>query len=693
MNNEKIDETVIFCGAVNSISKFWKTAEINGKEQARVSAFSVSLSRMYPDIVSMAAELNYTANTGIDLLKEQETAPFDVAGNVFELSQKIERAADALRSQNPQAASFMADSSRLEKDVSLVLKSLSEQEGTDDCAVGADRLRIALEFQRLSNAVEEQLVDGRLYEELVNVDVRRQVWESLCLENAFSQSADIEVINMALFTLCKNLGSINRPVSDELMDSSLLKNLRRLHCVRRNLEKIALPGHIKQTLKRIIGNSRSELQMNRRLQHYLQKVWAELPENRSRSEIDRILIARKLSGIEPEIGQLLKSKTFLNAAEENYPLQNTATVDGKDKNYWAEYEKEAKYSKSLRRDMVRLTTAWLFCKDEAAAALQEKFARMAEETDDGEEWKGLEARMKEDLLDFAGEMLISMKAGRKYLGLNLNEEGIELRHLHEIRKKSGTMDETDLQTIEVLFESFEDNLMQLEDGGDYFLSLPVSNSFIRELKKMPEGLDKFEAAFFSKMALKDLAAAARSEEREYQEFCLDDLRRYHREDFELLRDFVGGYFRGRQIDAEKIADRLDRGIADNFILPLYGEERRAPNTLEQALAGFAKDKNMTETDRKFLRSIGKYHASRLQKSHAGFPALKGKFIGEACAYWDIKRTRNNMKKILSGTDAVYRGLLPEYRLYKNFKEAERHSVKSSVLTMQMVGMFKSRENR
>ena len=275
----------------------------------------------------------------------------------------------------------------------------------------------------------------------------------------------------------------------------------------------------------------------------------------------------------------------------------------------------------------------------------------------------------------------------------LNEEGIELRHLHEIRKKSGTMDETDLQTIEILFESFEDNLMQLEYSGDYFLSLPVSNSFIRELKKMPEGLDKFETAFFSKMALKDLTAAAKSEEREYQEFCLDDLRRYHREDFEALRDFVAGYFQGRQIDAEKIADRLDRGIADNFILPLYGEERLAPDTLERALAGFAKDKNMTETDRKFLRSIGKYHASRLQKSHVGFPALKGEFISEACAYWDIKRTRNNMKKILSGADAVYQEQLPKYRLYKKFRDAERHSVKGSILTMQMMGMFKSARNR
>lgn len=693
MNNEKIDETVIFCGAVNSISKFWKTAEINGKEQARVSAFSVSLSRMYPDIVSMAAELNYTANTGIDLLKEQETAPFDVAGNVFELSQKIERAADALRSQNPQAASFMADSSRLEKDVSLVLKSLSEQEGTDDCAVGADRLRIALEFQRLSNAVEEQLVDGRLYEELVDGEVSRQVWENLRQENACSQNADIEIIDMALFTFCKKMGSINHPVSDEVIDSSLLKDLRRLHCVGRNLKKIVLPRHIKQTLKRIIGDSRSELQMNKKRQRYLQTVLTALPESRSRSEIDGILVSRQLSKIKPEIGQLFEYETLLNTKEENYSLQSTTTVDVKNKNYWAEYEKKAKYSKSLRRDMMRLTTAWLFSKDEATAALQEKFARMTEETDDGEEWKGLEAQMKEDLLDFAGEMLISMKAGRKYLGLNLNEEGIELRHLHEIRKKSGTMDETDLQTIEILFESFEDNLMQLEYSGDYFLSLPVSNSFIRELKKMPEGLDKFETAFFSKMALKDLTAAAKSEEREYQEFCLDDLRRYHREDFEALRDFVAGYFQGRQIDAEKIADRLDRGIADNFILPLYGEERLAPDTLERALAGFAKDKNMTETDRKFLRSIGKYHASRLQKSHVGFPALKGEFISEACAYWDIKRTRNNMKKILSGADAVYQEQLPKYRLYKKFRDAERHSVKGSILTMQMMGMFKSARNR
>ena len=153
---------------------------------------------------------------------------------------------------------------------------------------------------------------------------------------------------------------------------------------------------------------------------------------------------------------------------------------------------------------------------------------------------------------------------REFAGIEINDAGVTLSQLKEIRDAERPLDRYDLNVVNMLLASFEQNFDVQPGRFIPVYNASITESYADKLDMLPDGLQKYKVLYYSSQALHKLERNADVEMKNSLLRCTHEIRNIDRKERALLYEYLNGFSPGSKYNTAELAEQLEMSLAKNF---------------------------------------------------------------------------------------------------------------------------------
>lgn len=678
---------------MQSAKRLFAVADIKEPRHAAGCEFYDDIAEFYPFLRCLVRELNYFYDTSVPINEEMPASLTEQAADAFVLYQSLSEVLDIHPEFSGQKPLLKKMNQELSADLGRIIEYLGCNGGTMQNIKAYNWIRQALLLNSLQVQEDKHRQEQYIFQEIADAEIAPSLWNDLRQNGVALPDLNEESLNRIIFLSCRNvLGRMNLADNNEI-STMLLNSLRSPDGIKLR-RRVAFSPQTLQPIARIVSENNHTYYNLKNSYRMLNMALHELPLLVNGRKLEEMIKRQKLD----EYSRLrpVNQKYFsLGSAGGEPPMDETDYRQAEKlfrKQYaaeqkWKLYEREISLPPKVRTDFNRLLKNWVAVEENNLyilgnnLAYAEQFVRNQEEIPD-------QKNLKMKILRQAQGIVKVGDALREFAGIEINDAGVTLLQLKEIRDTERPLDRYDLNVVNMLLTSFEQNFDAQPGRFIPVYNASIAENYADKLDMLPDGLQKYKVLYYSSLALHKLERNAEVEMKNSSLRCIHEIRNFDRKERALLYEYLSGFSFVSKYNTAELAEQLDTSLAKNFLLPLYTYQSVEKDAWELSMQSIPAYKKMTRDELDFFLSLGKMHLDNVYEKHQRM-VESGKFPTEELAeHIDSYLFNRNVSEKLflqhTKVAAIMKEQQPHYREYREFKEAQKQNRQTAVSPQELV---------
>jgi len=457
---------------------------------------------------------------------------------------------------------------------------------------------------------------NRIMESLSEANVVENICNMLAKNNIVLNEDDEDNLMEALCIGCENLCFSQKSLTSSLVKEEIAKSIGEYLKIDNNILQLSV-GRQKDALALIIAKSRNERAENNmafvNLSLFAQNVAAVPHESAEQmiylNQFDKnIVVSENKWNSKVEIPSYLKP--YIN--DEDFKKVSA------EMKFWEDYEEQSvAFDKKILVEYVgKLHLRQLNNLYDKFEYYDELFDKIKADIDDEDYIVHKTLSDKDDVLNFAEDIVQAAKYSQKYLSLELNNTGVNQETLDVLRQKS-EWKEQDINLLREFFAEVSQKFEENEDVIKTFVDVDYDEA-ISVITNLPHGKEKADALECVK---KVLNLTFEGLEDELISAC-DDISGYivktdsADELFkDTLQDGINLYPDLKNEDVEVLFQSLRNGVMVAYIVPIYNQLLKEDDASDIVTAFVGNFDTFNDETKNFINSLTKFYISKIMPFH------------------------------------------------------------------------------
>lgn len=678
---------------MHSAKRLFAVADIKEPRHAAGCEFYDDIAEFYPFLRCLVRELNYFYDTSIPMNEEIPDSLTEQAAAAFVLCKSLSDVLEIHPEFSGQKPLLKKLDQELSSDLGQIIEYLGCNGDTMQNIKAYNWMRQALLLSSLQVQEGKHRQEQYIFQEIADAEIAPSLWDDLVQNGVALPELSEESLNQIIFLSCRNvLGRMNLADNNEI-STMLLNSLRSSDGIKLRRRVVFSPQTL-QPIAQIVSENNHTYYNLKNSYRMLSMALDELPLLVNGRKLEEMIKRQKLD----EYSRLrpVNQKYFsLGSVGGNPPMDETDYRQaGKlfRKQYaaeqkWELYEREVSLPPKIQADFNRLLKNWVAVEEDNLYTLGNNLAYAKQFVLNQEEIPD-QKNLKMKILHQAQGIVKVGDALREFAGIEINDAGVTLSQLKEIRDAERPLDRYDLNVVNMLLASFEQNFDAQPGRFIPVYNASITESYADKLDMLPDGLQKYKVLYYSSQALHKLERNADVEMKNSLLRCTHEIRNVDRKERALLHEYLNGFSPGSKYNTAELAEQLEMSLAKNFLLPLYTYQQVDKDAWEHSLQSIPAYNRMTRDELDFFRALGKMHLDNVYEKHHRMVA-SGKFPTEELAeHIDSYLFNRNISEKLflqhTKVAAIMKEQQPCYYEYRKFKDAQKQSRQTTVSPRELV---------